>query len=174
MLKVTVKNAPMLKLFTQTGWRFLWLSVLVLGLDQYTKSLVLEHIEIYQAIQILPFFNLTHVYNYGAAFSFLHDAGGWQRWFFTIIALAVSALVLWWLKQTTKEQTILPVAFSLIIGGAIGNAFDRLVHGYVIDFLVLYYQDWYWPAFNVADSAICIGAFLLIVDMFKNKEEKHA
>lgn len=174
MLKVRVKNAPMLKLFTQTGWRFLWLSVLILGLDQYTKTLVLEHIEIYQAIQILPFFNLTHVYNYGAAFSFLHDAGGWQRWFFTIIALAVSALVLWWLKQTTKEQTILPVAFSLIIGGAIGNAFDRLVHGYVIDFLVLYYQDWYWPAFNVADSAICIGAFLLIVDMFKNKEEKHA
>lgn len=174
MLKVRVKNAPMLRLFTQTGWRFLWLSVLVLVTDQYTKALVLENIELYQAIQILPFFNLTHVYNYGAAFSFLDDAGGWQRWFFTIIAFAVSALVLWWLKQTSKEQMILPVAFSLIIGGAIGNAFDRLVHGYVIDFLVLYYQDWYWPAFNVADSAICIGAVLLIVDMFKNKEEKHA
>ena len=174
MLKVRVKNAPMLRLFTQTGWRFLWLSVLVLVTDQYTKALVLENIELYQAIQILPFFNLTHVYNYGAAFSFLDDAGGWQRWFFTIIAFAVSALVLWWLKQTSKEQMILPVAFSLIIGGAIGNALDRLVHGYVIDFLVLYYQDWYWPAFNVADSAICLGAVLLIVDMFKNKEEKHA
>ena len=174
MLKVRVKNAPMLKLFTQTGWRFLWLSVLILGLDQYSKALVLEHIELYQAVQILPFFNLTHVYNYGAAFSFLHDAGGWQRWFFTIIALTVSALVLWWLKQTTKQQIILPVAFSLIVGGAIGNAVDRLIHGYVIDFLVLYYQDWYWPAFNVADSAICIGAVLLVVDMFKNKEEKHA
>jgi signal peptidase II len=82
--------------------------------------------------------------------------------------------VLWWLKQITKEQIILPLAFSLIIGGAIGNAYDRLVYGYVIDFLVLYYQDWYWPAFNVADSAICIGAILMIVDMFKNKEEKHA
>lgn len=174
MLKVRVKNAPMLKLLTQTGWRFLWLSVLVLLADQYTKILVLDNIELYQAIQILPFFNLTHVYNYGAAFSFLHDAGGWQRWFFTIIAFAVSALVLWWLKQTTKQQTILPVAFCLIIGGAVGNAFDRLVHGYVIDFLVLYYQEWYWPAFNVADSAICLGAFLLIVDMFKNKEEQHA
>lgn len=174
MLKVRAKNAPMLKLFTQTGWRFLWLSVLVLAADQYTKALVLENIELYQAIQILPFFNLTHVYNYGAAFSFLHDAGGWQRWFFTVIAFVVSALVLWWLKQTTTKQVILPVAFSLIIGGAIGNAFDRLAHGYVIDFLVLYYQDWYWPAFNVADSAICIGAVLLIVDMFKNKEEKHA
>lgn len=174
MLKVRAKNAPMLKLFTQTGWRFLWLAVLVLIVDQYTKALVLENIELYQAIQILPFFNLTHVYNYGAAFSFLHDAGGWQRWFFTLIAFAVSILVLWWLKQTTKQQLMLPIAFCLIIGGAIGNAYDRLIHGYVIDFLVLYYQDWYWPAFNVADSAICIGAVLLVVDMFKNKEEQHA
>ncbi len=169
-----VKSAHMLRLFTQTGWRFLWLSLLVLVVDQYTKALVLKNIELYQAIQISPFFNLTHVYNYGAAFSFLHDAGGWQRWFFTIVALAVSALVLWWLKQITKEQIILPLAFSLIIGGAIGNAYDRLVYGYVVDFLVLYYQDWYWPAFNVADTAIFIGAILMIVDMFKNKEEKHA
>jgi signal peptidase II len=174
MWKVRVKNAPMLKIFTQTGWRFLWLSALVIVSDQYTKVLVLENIELYQAIQILPFVNLTHVYNYGAAFSFLHDAGGWQRWFFTIIAFVVSALMLWWLRQTNQKQIMLPVAFSLIIGGAIGNAYDRLVHGYVIDFLVLYYQDWYWPAFNVADSAICIGAILLIIDMFKNKEEKHA
>jgi signal peptidase II len=174
MSKAMVKSAHMLRLFTQTGWRFLWLSLLVLVVDQYTKALVLKNIELYQAIQISPFFNLTHVYNYGAAFSFLHDAGGWQRWFFTIVALAVSALVLWWLKQITKEQIILPLAFSLIIGGAIGNAYDRLVYGYVVDFLVLYYQDWYWPAFNVADTAIFIGAVLMIVDMFKNKEEKHA
>lgn len=162
----------MLKLFTQTGWRFLWLTVLVFFADQYTKTLVLENIEHYQAIQILPFFNLTHVYNYGAAFSFLSDADGWQRWFFTIIAFAVSAMVLWWLKQTSKQQILMPVAFSLIVGGAIGNAVDRLIHGFVIDFLVVYYQDWYWPAFNVADSAICIGAVLLIIDMIKNKEEK--
>ncbi|MFT6778198.1 MAG: signal peptidase II [Paraglaciecola sp.] len=174
MWKVRVKNAPMLNIFTQTGWRFLWLSAAVLVSDQYTKALVLENIELYQAIQILPFFNLTHVYNYGAAFSFLHDAGGWQRWLFTIIAFVVSALMLWWLRQTNQKQIILPVAFSLIIGGAIGNAYDRLVHGYVIDFLVLYYQDWYWPVFNVADTAICIGAILLIIDMFKNKEEKYA
>lgn len=174
MWKVRVKNAPMLNIFTQTGWRFLWLSAVVLVSDQYTKALVLENIELYQAIQILPFFNLTHVYNYGAAFSFLHDAGGWQRWLFTIIAFVVSALMLWWLRQTNQKQIILPVAFSLIIGGAIGNAYDRLVYGYVIDFLVLYYQDWYWPVFNVADSAICIGAILLIIDMFKNKEEKYA
>jgi signal peptidase II len=173
MWKAKVKSAPMLKVFTQTGWRFLWISVLVFIADQYSKALVLENIELYQAIQILPFFNLTHVYNYGAAFSFLDDAGGWQRWFFTIIAFAVSALVLWWLKQTTLKQKMLPIAFTLIIGGALGNAVDRLIHGYVVDFLVVYYQDWYWPAFNVADSAICVGAVLLIIDMFKNKEEPH-
>jgi signal peptidase II len=161
------------KLFTQTGWRFLWLAVIVIILDQYTKTLVVNEIELYQAIQVTSFFNLTHVYNYGAAFSFLHDAGGWQRWFFTAIAFFVSGLILWWLKQTSKQQIILPVAFSLIVGGALGNAYDRLIHGYVIDFLVVYYKDWYWPAFNVADSAICLGAILLIVDMIKNNEEKH-
>ncbi|MGJ8681974.1 signal peptidase II [Paraglaciecola sp.] len=163
----------MLNLFTQTGWRFLWLAVIAVSLDQYTKTLVVSKIELYQAVQVTPFFNLTHVYNYGAAFSFLHDAGGWQRWFFTVIAILVTSLVLWWLKQTSRQQVILPVAFSLIVGGAIGNAYDRIVHGYVIDFLVVYYDDWYWPAFNIADSAICVGAVLLIIDMFKNKEEEH-
>jgi signal peptidase II len=170
---VKVKNALMLKLFSQTGWRFLWLALLTFVLDQYTKNLTVEHIELYQAVQITPFFNLTHVYNTGAAFSFLSDAGGWQRWFFTVIAFFVVALILWWLKQTSRQQIILPVAFSLIIGGALGNAYDRLVLGHVVDFLVLYYQDWVWPAFNVADSAICLGAILLLIDMFKNKELKN-
>jgi signal peptidase II len=163
----------MLKLFTQTGWRFLWLALLTIVLDQYTKMLIVEHIELYQAVQITSFFNLTHVYNYGAAFSFLHDAGGWQRWFFTGIAFAVVILMLWWLKQLSRSQVVLPMAFCLIIGGAIGNAYDRLVLGHVVDFLVVYYQEWVWPAFNVADSAICLGAALLIVDMFKNKEQKN-
>jgi signal peptidase II len=162
----------MLKIFSQTGMRFLWLSVLGLVLDQLTKNWILDNIEVYQSIQITSFFNITHVYNYGAAFSFLSEAGGWQRWFFTIIAFGVSGLILWWLKQTTKEQVILPVAFCLILGGALGNAYDRLIHGYVIDFLVVYYEDWYWPAFNVADSSIFLGATLLIVEMFINKEQK--
>ena len=162
----------MRKLFSQTGMRFLWLSVLGFVLDQLSKNWILDNIEAYQSIQITTFFNITHVYNYGAAFSFLSEAGGWQRWFFTIIAFGVSALILWWLKQTTKEQVILPIAFCLILGGALGNAYDRLIHGYVIDFLVVYYQDWYWPAFNVADSSIFLGATLLIVEMFINKEQK--
>ncbi|MDP5039579.1 MAG: signal peptidase II [Paraglaciecola sp.] len=163
----------MLKLLSQTGWRFLWLSLLVFVLDQYTKGLIVEHIELYQAIQITSFFNLTHVYNYGAAFSFLHDAGGWQRWFFTAIALGVVALMMWWLKQLSRSHILLPLAFCLIIGGALGNAYDRLVLGHVVDFLVVYYQEWVWPAFNVADSAICVGAALMIVDMVKNKEQKN-
>lgn len=163
----------MLNLLRNTGWRFLWLAVLTFVLDQWTKHMVVEHIELYQAVQITPFFNLTHVYNYGAAFSFLHDAGGWQRWFFTAIAIVVVSLILWWLKQCTRQQTMLPVAFCLIVGGALGNAYDRLVLGHVVDFLVLYYQQWSWPAFNVADSAICLGAFLLIIDMFKNNEQAH-
>ncbi|MFT5675914.1 MAG: signal peptidase II [Paraglaciecola sp.] len=162
----------MRKLFSQTGMRFLWLSVLGFVLDQVSKNWIVDNIEAYQAVQITTFFNITHVYNYGAAFSFLSEAGGWQRWFFTIIAFGVSGLILWWLKQTTKEQVILPIAFCLILGGALGNAYDRLLHGYVIDFLVVYYQDWYWPAFNVADSSIFLGATLLIVEMFINKEEK--
>ena len=163
----------MRKLFSQTGMRFLWLSVLAFVLDQLSKNWIVDNIEFYQAVQITPFFNLTHVYNYGAAFSFLSDAGGWQRWFFTVIAFGVSGLILWWLKQTTKQQVILPIAFCLILGGALGNAYDRLLHGYVIDFLVVYYQDWYWPAFNVADSSIFLGATLLIVEMFINKEQKN-
>ena len=153
MLKLFNQN-----LFSQTGWRFLWLAVLTFVLDQYTKKLTVEHIELYQAVEITPFFNLTHVYNTGAAFSFLSDAGGWQRWFFTVIAFVVVGLILWWLKQTSRQQILLPVAFCLIIGGALGNVYDRIVLGH---------------AFNIADSAICLGAALLIVDMFKNKELKN-
>lgn len=163
----------MLNVFRQTGLRFLWLAILVFVLDQLSKHWIVANLEPYQAIQYSPFFNLTHVYNYGAAFSFLSDAGGWQRWFFTLIALGVSGLLLWWLKESTRQQVLLPVAFSLILGGALGNVYDRMLHGYVIDFLVFYYQDWYWPAFNVADSAICLGAILLIVDMFSSKEKAH-
>lgn len=171
MLKVQVKTVVMHKLITQTGLRFLWITLIVLVVDQVTKMSVVEQMELYQSIQITNFFNLTYVHNYGAAFSFLHDAGGWQRWFFTLIALGVSGLILYWLRQTTKSQVLLPVAFTLVLGGAFGNVIDRLIHGYVIDFLDFYYQQWHWPAFNVADSAIFLGAALLIVDMLINKED---
>lgn len=150
--------------------RWLWIAVVAFVVDQISKHMVVDDMELYQSIQIMPFFNLTYVHNYGAAFSFLSDAGGWQRWFFTLIAVFVSALILWWLRQTKKEQVLLPIAFSLILGGAIGNLYDRLVYGYVIDFLDFYYQGYHWPAFNVADSAIFLGAAILIIDAFKNPE----
>jgi signal peptidase II len=161
-------------LISSTGLRFLWISVIVFVVDQWTKHAVIDGMTLYQSIQIVPFFNLTYVHNYGAAFSILYDAGGWQRYFLSAIALGVSALILWWLRGTKKELILLPVAFSFILGGALGNVYDRMVYGYVIDFLDLYYGSYHWPAFNIADSAIFIGAGLLIIDMFKNKEENES
>lgn len=157
-------------LFTQTGLRFLWISVIVFVLDQWSKLAIMDALDKYEIIQVTSFFNLTHVHNPGAAFSFLYDAGGWQIYFLSAIALTVSALILWWLKQSSRTQILLPVAFSFILGGAIGNVFDRLMYGHVIDFLDFYVGESHWPSFNIADSAIFIGAVLLIIDMFKNKE----
>ncbi len=158
-------------LFRATGLRFLWISVVGFVLDQWSKYAVMDAMALYDSVQVLPFFNITYVHNYGAAFSFLHSAGGWQRWFFTAIALVVSGMILWWLRQTPKEQRLLPVAFAFILGGALGNVYDRIVHGYVIDFLDFYVGNWSWPAFNIADSVIFIGAALLILDMFINREQ---
>ncbi|GAB3034418.1 signal peptidase II [Bowmanella dokdonensis] len=162
----------MLDSFKQSGLRWLWLALLTIVLDQLTKIWVMDAMTLYQSISIMPFFNLTYVHNYGAAFSFLSDAGGWQRWFFTAIAITVSALILYWLKQSKAEQVLLPVAFSLILGGALGNLYDRLVYGYVVDFLDFYVGNWHWPAFNLADSAICVGAGLLVIDAFRNNGVK--
>ncbi len=155
----------MLNSIKASGLRFLWLTVVVFVLDQWSKYAVLGSMDLYQSVQVTSFFNLTYVHNYGAAFSFLHDADGWQRWFFTGIAAVVSVLILWWLKNTPRAQTLLPVAYTLVLGGALGNVYDRLVHGYVIDFLDFYVGQWHWPAFNLADSAIFLGAILLIIDM---------
>lgn len=168
------KPANMLNYFKQTGLRFVWISLIIFVLDQITKHAIVDGMSLYESIQILPFFNLTYVHNYGAAFSFLYDAGGWQRYFLSAVALIVSAVIIWWLKDASKEQILLPVAFSFILGGALGNVFDRLVYGYVIDFLDFYYGSYHWPAFNVADSAIFIGAALLIIDIFKNKDEDNS
>lgn len=171
MLMGKGKCASMLNLLKQTGLRFLWISVIVFVVDQATKMAIVDAMYEFESIQIMSFFNLTYVHNHGAAFSFLSDASGWQRYFLSAVALIVSALILWWLRQSSREQILLPVAFSFILGGALGNVFDRIVHGYVIDFLDFYYNTSHWPAFNVADSAIFLGATLLIIDMFKNKEE---
>ncbi|MBZ9612526.1 signal peptidase II [Rheinheimera maricola] len=162
----------MAALFKDTGWRLWWLMLLVLVADQVTKQVVIANMQLFDSIDLLPFFNFTYVRNYGAAFSFLSDAGGWQRWFFTIIAVVISCVLAVWLARNSKTQLKLNLALSLVLAGAIGNLIDRSVYGYVIDFLHLYYQNWHYPAFNIADSAICIGAALLIWDSFSNDEVK--
>ncbi len=152
--------------------KWLWLSALVVVLDQVTKYLVSDSLQLYQSIPILPSLNLVLAHNTGAAFSFLSDAGGWQRWFFAVLAIVVSAVILVWIVRLKQHELRLAIALSLVLGGAIGNVWDRIMLGYVVDFIDVYYGDWHWPAFNVADSAICIGAILLIIDALFNKENQ--
>ena len=152
--------------------KYLWLSLLVIVLDQLTKYMASSMLAYYKPLAVMPMFNLTLMHNTGAAFSFLSDAGGWQRWFFTVIAIGVSVFLVGWIKRLTPNQKLQAVALSLILGGAIGNVIDRLWLGYVVDFIQVYYDKWYWPAFNIADSAITIGAVLIIYDSFFGKEEK--
>mgnify|MGYP001961822567 FL=1 len=125
-----------------------------------------------ESIDILPFFNFTYVHNYGAAFSFLSDSGGWQRWFFSIIAVTISVLLVWWLKRLPATNKVLCSAYALVLAGAIGNLYDRIAYGYVIDFLHVYYENWHFPVFNIADCAICIGAALLLFDAFTGESPK--
>ncbi len=146
--------------------RGMWLvlSVLVIVLDQASKLYFEQH---FQYLEVRPviegFFNWTLVYNPGAAFSFLADAGGWQRHFFTLLAVGVSLWLGWGILRG-RQSLQMNAASALIIGGAIGNVIDRMVYGHVIDFIQLYWQNFYWPAFNIADSAICIGAVLMVLD----------
>ncbi len=155
----------------QTMLKWLWLSGLALVLDQVSKIWIVSTLTLYGSIEILPFFNITHVHNPGAAFSFLSDAGGWQRWFFSIMALAVSVGIGIWLSRLKDNEWLLAIALSLILGGALGNLIDRLYYGYVIDFLDVYYQSYHWPAFNIADSAITLGVILMLTDSFKSESK---
>lgn len=143
---------------------WLWLSLLALVLDQASKRLIADTMQLYQSIPLLPSFNLTYVHNTGAAFSFLSDAGGWQRWFFACIALSVSAVIAIWLARLQRHERLLAAALALVLGGAIGNLIDRLLYGYVIDFFDVYYGAWHFPAFNVADSAITLGVMLMLAE----------
>lgn len=148
----------------RTGLSWLWLSVVAFLLDQGSKWLVVSKFDLYESINLLPVFNFTYVRNYGAAFSMLADAGGWQRWLFGIIALAVSGLLIYWLKKQPASHIWSNVAYCLILGGALGNLYDRIVHGYVIDFLDVFWGQSHFPAFNLADSWICIGAVMLVLE----------
>ncbi|MEN8206698.1 MAG: signal peptidase II [Pseudomonadota bacterium] len=147
--------------------KWLWVSVVVLILDQCTKLLADAMLSMQQTVVLLPFLALRKAYNYGAAFSFLGDASGWQRWFFIVLALVVIGILVAWLHRLPSGNTGARVALVLILGGAAGNVIDRLVYGYVIDFIDVFYGSWHWPTFNIADSAISVGACLLLVDAFR-------
>lgn len=147
--------------------KWLWISGLVIVLDQLTKLWASSALEYGDPVPVIPFFNLTLMHNTGAAFSFLSQAGGWQRWFFALVAIAVSSILILWLKRLNASQRWLAVALALVLGGALGNVFDRVYYGYVIDFIDVYYGRWHWPAFNVADSAIFVGAVMLIIDSLR-------
>ena len=146
--------------------RWLWVSAAVVVLDQYSKVLVDSALELHQSVAVFPFLAIRKIYNSGAAFSFLSDASGWQRWFFIVLALLVVSVLTVWLYRLQKNQLRLALALSLVLGGAIGNLVDRVFYGYVIDFIDVYYASWHWPTFNIADSSITIGAALLLLDAF--------
>lgn len=160
----------MLQLFRQSGWRFWWLALLVLIADQLSKVWVIKNFSLGESVSLLPVFNFTYARNYGAAFSFLGDAGGWQRWLFTAIAVVVTVILSVWLSRLKSSQWKLSLALVLIVAGAVGNLIDRSLYGYVVDFLHVFYQDWHYPIFNIADCAITIGAGLLIWDSFSPDE----
>ncbi len=167
---------------------WLWLTLVVLVVDQWTKSLASAALILHRPVEVIPYLNFTLAHNRGAAFSFLADAGGWQKWFFIVLALAVSVLLVVWLARLASHHKWQAASLALILGGALGNVIDRYNYDHVVDFIDVYYvseqclplfasigQTCHWPAFNVADSAIAVGAVLLIIDsFFEHKRHKKA
>ncbi|MFZ5757686.1 MAG: signal peptidase II [Pseudomonadota bacterium] len=150
---------------------WLGLSILVLVTDLWTKSLASAHLELYRPVEVFPHFNLMLAHNTGAAFSFLADAGGWQRWFFATTALVIVTGATVWISRLGRHERWVACALALIIGGAIGNVWDRVTLGYVVDFLDFWWGDYHFPAFNIADTAISSGVVMMIIDMIRNPEK---
>ena len=180
VLIVNIPNcaAAVLIMYSEMGshvgtLKWLWISVLVIALDQVTKSIAVSNLVLYQPVAIFPSFNFTLMHNEGAAFSFLSDQSGWQRWFFTAIAVVVSIAILVWMKRLPADHRLTAISLAFILGGAIGNVWDRMLLGYVIDFIDVYYAEYHWPAFNIADSSIFVGACLLIFDSLRHGKHAH-
>jgi signal peptidase II len=155
---------------SQTGLCWLWITILVLAVDRVTKLWIQHHVSAYSVNHITAFFNITLAYNKGAAFSFLNGAAGWQTRMFGALAIGISFVLLVWLSRISRKERWISVALTLIIGGAIGNLWDRISYGHVTDFLQFHISTYYWPVFNIADSSICIGAVMLIFDAFANRK----
>jgi signal peptidase II len=147
--------------------KYYLLAFLLVALDHITKLLVYDYLKLYESIEISSFLSLTHVHNYGAAFSFLANENGWQQYFLVIISSVASLAIIIWIMKTDKQQILKLIALSFILSGAVGNLIDRTILGFVIDFIDLHYQNFYWPVFNVADSAITLGVIMLIIADFK-------
>ncbi len=150
---------------------WLWVTLLVIILDQLTKLGAEALLTFRQPVAVMPMFNFTLVYNEGAAFSFLSNAGGWQRWFFIILSSVISIVLIIWLSRIKASEKLETLAIAMILGGALGNLIDRVFYGHVIDFIDWYYKEHHWPAFNIADSAITVGAILLIYNSFKHHDK---
>lgn len=154
---------------------WLALALLVAVLDQMTKLMVVDNLMLYQRVPVLPFFDFVLLHNTGAAFSFLADAPGWQNWLFTGVAAIVSVGITWWLVTLPRTgRKVLALGLALVLGGAIGNVIDRVTYGYVIDFLLFYYRDLSYPAFNIADSAITCGVVLILFDGVFLEKRRHS
>ena len=156
----------------KSGLSFLWLSAVTFLLDLLTKYIVVQKFDLYESVNVLPVFNLTYVRNYGAAFSFLADHDGWQKYFFILLAMGISLMLAYFMKKNRADQTLQNAAYALIIGGALANMVDRVYNGFVVDFFDFYWDIYHYPVFNVADIAICIGAGLLALDAFKGDKNK--
>jgi len=167
----------MLNGLTLSGWRtqgFVALFIVVISVvaDQVTKNVAEQLLVLHQPIAVIPFFNFTLAYNEGAAFSFLSEAGGWQRWFFVVLSAVISIVLIFWIGQLKKYEKLTRISLALVLGGAIGNLIDRALYGKVVDFLDVYYQAWHWPTFNIADCCISVGAVGLLLLSFREGEPK--
>lgn len=149
------------------------IAIVIIIIDQITKWVASSTLTMHEQNPVMPSFNFTLMHNYGAAFSFLSDAGGWQRWFFTIIAAVISIVLVVWITRLKSHEKLLGFALALVLGGAVGNLIDRVAYGYVVDFIQWYYDRFYWPAFNIADAAISVGAVLLLISSFFGDEDKN-
>jgi len=163
-----------MKPLLSTGLRWLWLAVAVLAIDLGSKYLVLQHFMLGETLPLFPSLNLHYARNYGAAFSFLADKEGWQRWFFAVIAIGITVALLVMMYREKAGHKLNNIAYALIIGGALGNLFDRLWHGFVVDMIDFYVGDWHFATFNLADTAICIGAALIVLEGFIIPSKKSA
>jgi signal peptidase II len=158
-----------------SGWRWLPLTAGVIVADQAVKAWIVHHFTLFQRVHVLPVLDIILTYNRGAAFSFLSDASGWQRWVFVILALAVSvALITWMGRLRTRVHALLACGLALIVGGALGNMLDRILNGRVVDFIHVHWGHAYFPAFNIADSAITVGAVILIIDAWRETRAARA